>query len=126
MLRKYKVANLIVGIAVASGVAAIATPWLDGVVRSAKAEPVPGPYVYAAKFVCGYQQPLSHSAGFSESVVKPGNYASDINIHNPQQKGQELQKKLILMVEEGKPIAVEPHATDAKAIHGMALKQDQA
>src|SRR5512139_3651184 len=37
---------------------------------------------YAAKFVCGLQAPLAQGAP-GEPVVKPGNYATDINIHNP-------------------------------------------
>jgi len=39
---------------------------------------------YAAKFVCGYQRtatPGQPAPG--EPIVKPGNYATEINIHNP-------------------------------------------
>lgn len=35
---------------------------------------------YMVKFVCGYQKPLA--AGGGEPSVKPGNYATAINIHN--------------------------------------------
>src|SRR3954464_2373605 len=43
---------------------------------------------YAAKFVCGEQ--LTDQAGqpiVGEPAVKPGNYATEINIHNPHYLG---------------------------------------
>ncbi|MFN8596619.1 MAG: hypothetical protein U0559_10615 [Anaerolineae bacterium] len=42
---------------------------------------------YAAKFVCGWQQPAPAGTNpQGEFIVKPGNYATDINIHNPNYK----------------------------------------
>jgi hypothetical protein len=60
-----------------------------------------GQYVwsYAAKFVCGFQrsaQPGQNPAG--EPIVKPGNYATEINIHNPAYKPTQLRKKFLWLV----------------------------
>lgn len=38
---------------------------------------------YAVKFVCGVQG-IPNSDGVPRETVKPGNYATEINIHNPQ------------------------------------------
>jgi hypothetical protein len=56
---------------------------------------------YAAKFVCGYQDPLINANGYipGEPVVKPGNYATDITMHNPVFKGVHILKNITLLVE---------------------------
>lgn len=59
-------------------------------------------FVYSVKFVCGYQQPLVDVPGqvsFGEPIVKPGNYATEINIHNYNFRTAELRKKLVLLVQ---------------------------
>lgn len=59
-------------------------------------------YAYSVKFVCGYQPPLTNEpSGFppGEPVVKAGNYATDINIHNYSFRPAELRKKLVVLVE---------------------------
>jgi hypothetical protein len=56
---------------------------------------------FAAKFVCGVQNPLVLGQGGSvpgEPVFKPGNYATDISIHNANYKGIAIRKKLLLLV----------------------------
>jgi hypothetical protein len=56
---------------------------------------------FAAKFVCGVQNPLVSDQGGNvpgEPVFKPGNYATDINIHNPNYKGIAIKKKLLVLV----------------------------
>jgi len=58
-------------------------------------------YVYSAKFVCGFQPPLVDQPGTinrGEPVVKPANYATEINIHNYNFRTAELRKKVILLV----------------------------
>jgi hypothetical protein len=52
---------------------------------------------YATKFVCGLQAP--NPAGTTgEPPVKPGNYATDINIHNPNYRDNQVLKKIVLLV----------------------------
>ena len=56
---------------------------------------------FAAKFVCGVQSPLVPGANNSvpgEPVFKPGNYATDISIHNPNYRGITIKKKLLILV----------------------------
>jgi len=86
-----------------------------------------GQYVwsYAAKFVCGWQQPTA--AGVNpqgEFIVKPGNYATDINIHNPNYKQVPLRKKFIVAVEGGQPLANEPQQVEPRYIMTMTLNAD--
>jgi hypothetical protein len=72
----------------------------EAVAPAAPAEQVttPGTYYwsFAAKFVCGVQAPLASSVG--EPVFKPGNYATDISIHNPNYKPFTIKKKLLILV----------------------------
>lgn len=66
--------------------------------------PVGKTFSYAAKFVCGLvpsgQAPLDPTQakpGFPpELALKPANYATDINVHNPQIRGMVLWKKAVL------------------------------
>ncbi len=67
-------------------------------------------YVYAAKFVCGIMRPPTPNAGtpfFGETPVKPANYATKINFHNPHPwEGVGMYKKWVkalLEPEQGKP-----------------------
>lgn len=76
-------------------------------------------YVYSVKFVCGYQPPVIDQPGTAsrgEPVVKPGNYATEINIHNYNFRLAQLRKKVILLVRptvDGKEqdIVREPRST---------------
>ena len=61
--------------------------------------PTPSRYYwsYAVKFVCGMQPPLQTATGqpgLGEPVVKPGNYATEINIHNFMYREVPLRKTL--------------------------------
>ncbi|MFN8483196.1 MAG: hypothetical protein U0768_09140 [Anaerolineae bacterium] len=124
MTRKHLTVSVI---AVAAVLAVMAVTALSQ--QSAQASPeaqgiVPSPYYwsYAAKFVCGYQKPLPAQAGavLGEPPVKPGNYATEINIHNPfyrlplddtQQPPAPvlpIYKKLVILVKDGEPIGREP------------------
>ena len=87
-----------------------------------------GQYVwsYAAKFVCGYQrsaQPGQQVAG--EPVVKPGNYATEINIHNPAYKQVPLRKKFLWLV-NGQEAVREPAQIGPSKYMTMTLGPDYA
>jgi hypothetical protein len=56
-----------------------------------------GPYVYAAKFVCGVMPEPSQPT--ADLPVEPGSYATAINIHNPNAKPVNFAKKAILLFE---------------------------
>ena len=60
---------------------------------------------YSVKFVCGVQQKLAAVAGTNEVLgeppVKPGNYATEINIHNYTYRDVPVGKKVIILVTQG-------------------------
>lgn len=69
--------------------------------ESTQANPTPGWYYnFAVKFVCGEQMGTAAGA-IGEPTVKPGNYATDINIHNPTYQPAEAQlfKKVVTLVD---------------------------
>lgn len=74
-------------------------------VAPAGAQAVP-PWVYSVKFVCGLQAvsslqfPPPH-----EPTVKPGNYATSVNVHNyhVSTAGVIFQKKAVIALPESKP-----------------------
>ena len=87
-----------------------------------------GQYVwsYAAKFVCGLQRPAA--AGQvppGEPILKPGNYASEINIHNPAYKDAPLRKKFLVLV-KGQEAVREPQTTKPLTVTKMTLGPDYA
>ncbi len=79
---------------------------------------------YSVKFVCGYQPELKLDPGvaFREPVVKPGNYATDININNPQAKELPLNKWITVMVQGQEVLAREPVSVDPRTKLNMVLK----
>lgn len=89
---------------------------------------------YAAKFVCGLQLPLASASGqppLGEPVVKPGNYATDINIHNYNYKTIPLRKKLLVLVEtdpsgQQQRAVREPETTEPRAFAQVTLGPDFA
>lgn len=110
------------------------TPQSAGVAAPAE-QTTSGTYLwsFAAKFVCGYQNPLSSGpAGtiLGEPVVKPGNYATDIAIHNPNYKVVPIRKKLILLVEPasngGQTVHREPDSAQPIAHMNLELVADAA
>ena len=79
---------------------------------------------YSIKFVCGYQPELKFDPGvaFREPVVKPGNYATDININNPQAKELPLNKWITVMVQGQEVLAREPASIGPHTKLNMVLK----
>jgi hypothetical protein len=84
---------------------------------------------YAAKFVCGEQ--LTDQAGqpiAGEPAVKPGNYATEINIHNPHYLGPiQIRQKALLLVDRGAPVGRAPATAKPSAFSPLfALPDDGA
>jgi hypothetical protein len=103
---------------------------------TATATPIvtPGPeartfWSFAAKFVCGEQaaeqegQPVS-----GEPVVRPGSYATEINIHNPQYRGPiQIRTKVLLLVDRGQAVGRVPSTVEPPAFSPLfALPDDSA
>ena len=64
----------------------------------------PPEFVYAVKYVCG----VSTDCGCPEAPVRPGRYATDINIHNPSRFTAAIGKVLTPVVTAGIGVAREP------------------
>ena len=58
--------------------------------------PLGPPCVYSIKFICGDQPPMPNLRPPSEPPVKPGNYATAINIHNFHQIPVTIQKSAVI------------------------------
>jgi hypothetical protein len=93
-----------------------------------KQQTVPGTYLwnYSIKFVCGFQ-PQQPSPGQTpyEPVVKPGNYATDINIHNYNYREVAVRKKVIVLV-EGDKVLREPETAGPAKSDQIVLRPDFA
>ena len=78
---------------------------------------------FAVKFVCGQQPPISANP-IGEPPVKPGNYATEINIHNGNYKTIGLRKKIVLLVDKGQVVALEPQAVGPRAKMSADMQAD--
>jgi|GEM_PF-1228480 len=84
---------------------------------------------YSVKFVCGVQDPLTTANGqqaLGEPPVKPGNYATEINIHNYVYREVKVRKKLLVMVDKGEALAREPKSVQPTKLDGIVLPPDGA
>jgi hypothetical protein len=61
---------------------------------------------FSAKFVCGFLPTPTQPGAVGEPPVKPGNYATDINIHNYNYRDLKIHKKLLVLVGTPQPGAV--------------------
>ncbi len=59
--------------------------------------------IYSVKFVCGLQQPDPSLLPPLEPPVKPGNYATAVNIHNFHNTQVTISKKAVIANPEGAP-----------------------
>ena len=60
--------------------------------------------VYSVKFVCGLQLPIAGQVPPSEPPVKPGNYATAVNIHNfHNTQSVTIAKKAVIANPENQP-----------------------
>ena len=72
---------------------------------------------YSVKFVCGtFEEGCGHCA-----PVRPGQYATEIHIHNYSNERVEIRKRLIPVVLSGAPAGREPDVAKARAEDTVAL-----
>jgi len=97
--------------------------------------PTGGKLVYSAKFLCGFQAdgsvPVDPSKPVSalplEPPVKPGNYATEINVHNPQETPAAFVKKAVLSGFTGPGVVSPPEQPfPPGALHTPVLEPDFA
>ena len=77
-------------------------------------------YVYSVKFVCGTQEPIQGCTS-----VRPGVYATDINIHNFKDTKVQIQK-FVLLLAVGEKTFREPAFTEIRAQDGIELPPNTA
>jgi hypothetical protein len=88
--------------------------------------PAPAPagtYSYAVKFVCGLQRPTAEPG---EPPVKPGNYATEVNIFDPNLVPAPIRKRVLVLVEHGKPVGREPEQVKARGFDAIQLDPGNA
>ena len=81
-------------------------------------------FIYSVKFVCGAQNPVATQPC---SPVRPGTYATEINIHNfhPDQKA-DIRKRVLLLVQNDSPVGREPRIAKATEFDTITLPPDSA
>jgi len=80
---------------------------------------------FAVKFVCGFQPPLTGATG-GEPPVKPGNYATEINIHNYMFQPVAITKRVLTLVHLGQPVGREPGVRVPLVTDGVVLPPEGA
>lgn len=75
-------------------------------------------YSYSVKFVCGVQEDCACAC----SSVRPGVYATEINIYNPHPTEAAIRKQFVPVVFAGTVVGREPAVVDAKADDKIVLR----
>ncbi len=128
--------------AVAGLVVVVTLTWGRGSSDIASARPatdkhIVSYYSYAVKFICGYYDPAVYSGEYGyEGPVKPGNYATEVNIHNPNYyygtgsyQRLPIYKKLVYLWGENSQGYFdyrEPKSAGPTKIYRMYLRPDYA
>ncbi len=101
---------------------------IDGVVVAQKRVRIVVPactsckrYVYSVKYVCGIQD-----FERKDSPVRPGFYATEINIHNYNSKEARVQKYVLPLVDRGEVLGREPRYVKPEAFDSIVLPSDTA
>jgi hypothetical protein len=101
----------------------------DGVVVARKRVTITVPpcepkeiYSYNVKFVCGVQKDCQ----CDETVVRPGLYATDINVHNFKDTKVKIEKYVLPVVLVGSPIGRESRFVERKAADRIVLPPNTA
>ena len=74
-------------------------------------------FVYSVKFVCGTQTDASCDC----APVRPGTYATEINIHNFHRAEVEIEKRVVPVVFAGAPTGREPRVAMPRVVDGIKL-----
>ena len=77
-------------------------------------------FTYSVKFVCGVQQDCECAC----SPVRPGVYATEINIHNYKCRDAEIEKWFIPVVLAGAVVGREPRVAKRKVVDRLKLPAD--
>ena len=86
------------------------------------AQTLPPMDVYSAKFLCGNFLPKESDN--AEWPVKPGNYFTTINVHNPNNTLISFQKKAVLLYRADKPPDIPEQPMPPSQLISVQLKDD--
>lgn len=81
-----------------------------------------GRYSYSVKYVCGVQK----DGEPADTVLRPGVYATDINIHNPHDREVTVRKFVLPLVHRGVVRGREPDFTGVRAHDAIVLPPNTA
>lgn len=97
----------------------------DGSVVASKRVQITVPpcaFVYSVKFVCGVQP----NCGCTCASVRPGVYATEINIHNYGVREVQISKRVIPVVLASAPVGRAPKTAGTRATDSITLKAQSA
>ena len=97
----------------------------DGAVVASKKVRITVPacaVVYSVKFVCGTQDECECEC----APVRPGAYATEINIHNYSSREVKIRKRVVPVVLASAPVGREPRAAEARAEDSITLPPHSA
>src|SRR3984893_8005086 len=97
----------------------------DGKVVASKRVQITVPpctFVYSVKFICGTQP----ECGCECAPVRPGKYATEVNIHNYSLKEVEVVKRFVPVVLAGAPAGREPRVAGVRADDKITLPAQTA
>lgn len=80
-------------------------------------------YSYTVKFVCG--RPLDPKS-LDFTPVRPGDYATEVNIYNYQAIEAHIEKRFIPVVFDGGAVGREPNVSGIRALDAIDLKANEA
>ena len=83
-------------------------------------------FSYSVKYVCGQNAPPASAPAPTCSPVRQGIYATEINIHNFNRTPAEVEKRVLQLVQNDKPVGREPESVPAKAFDRIVLKPETA
>jgi len=98
---------------------------VDGAIVARKPTRITVPackFTYSVKFVCGTQQECDCAC----VPVRPGIYATEINIHNYKCHDAEIEKRLIPLVLAGAAMGREPRVSRQRVVDRIKLPADSA
>ena len=115
--------GFLLGLLVAIGLGVVAVLSIpQQPVAASPAAQADGLFIFSAKFVCGRQE----SDDPKLAAVRPGMYATEINIHNYNTGEVSIRKHVIPLLMNGEAIGREPNISKVQGEDSIVLPPDSA